>query len=277
MAPARTLTLAGVTIPRFGLGTFELNDAPCAATVAAALHLGVRHIDTAERYQNERFVGEGLRASGVPREDVFVTSKVWFDHLDPPLFLAAVEASLLRLGLHQLDLCLIHWPNPNVPLRDTLDALAKVKRRGVARAVGVSNFPPGLLREAVARSPEPLAVNQVEYHPYLDQSPLRAVLAEAGMGLTAYCPLARGKVLRDPVIGAIAQRHGVSPAAVTLAWLLHQDNVLVVPKSRAPARIEDNLTALDVTLSAGEIAAISALATPRGRIIDPSFAPDWAA
>ncbi|MEO1104141.1 MAG: aldo/keto reductase, partial [Pseudomonadota bacterium] len=165
----------------------------------------------------------------------------------------------------------------DVPLKECIAALCSLKARGLTRAIGVSNFPPALLREAIALASEPLAVNQVEYHPYLDQSALLAALREAGMGLTAYCPLARGQVLTEPVIGDIATRHGVSAATVAVAWLIAQDSVIAIPRSRSPERLAENLKAETLVLSAEETAAISALAHPGGRLVSPAFAPDWAA
>lgn len=269
------LDVAGVSIPRLGLGTWPMTGETCAKAVAAALAAGYRHVDTAEMYGNEAEVGEGLASAGVPRDEVFVTSKVWYDHLAPDAMMAAAETSLRRLGLERLDLYLIHWPSPSVPVREAVKGLGAVQRAGLARAVGISNFPAALVEEAVAAADVPLAVNQVEYHPYLDQTPVRRALARHGMGLTAYCPLARGKVLDDPVIRAVAVRHGASASAVTLAWLLAQDGVIAIPKSASPERLADNLTALNVSLSAEDMAAIGGLARPDGRLIDPEWAPAW--
>ncbi|MBJ3776698.1 aldo/keto reductase [Acuticoccus mangrovi] len=270
-----TFDVAGVSIPKLGIGTFGMNDEACARAVAAGLDLGYRHVDTAEMYQNEKAVGEGIRASGLARDDVFVTTKVWHDHLADGILQAAAEASLERLGLDRVELYLIHWPGRTTPVAEAVAALCKVKHRGLARAVGISNFPVALIEEAVAAADVPLAVNQVEYHPYLDQSKVLATLRKHGMGLTAYCPLARGKVLEDEVIAAIARRHGVPPATIALAWLIGQDGVIAIPKSASPERLKDNFRALDVSLDADERAAISALADPGGRLIDPEFAPNW--
>jgi len=269
------LDVAGVSVPRLGLGTWPLAGETCARAVEAALALGYRHVDTAEMYGNEREVGEGLRASGVARKDVFLTSKVWHEHLAPDAMMRAAEGSLERLGIDRLDLFLIHWPSREVPVREAVRGLCAVHARGLARAVGISNFPVALVEEAVAAASVQLAVNQVEYHPYLDQSAVRAVLARHGMGLTAYCPLARGKVLDEPVIVAIAKRLGTSAAAVTIAWLLAQEGVVAIPKSASPERLGENLAALDVRLTAQDVAAIDRLAQPDGRLIDPEFAPAW--
>lgn len=270
-----TFDVAGVSIPKLGIGTFGLQDEECARVVAAGLAGGYRHVDTAQMYANEAAVGEGVRASGLAREEVFVTSKVWKDQLRDGVLQAAAEASLRRLGFDQLDLYLIHWPSPQVPVHEAVKALCEVQRRGLARAVGVSNFPVALIEEAVAAADVPLAVDQVEYHPYLDQSKVLAALRRHGMGLTAYCPLARGAVAHEPAIVAIAERHGVSPATVALAWLLAQPSVIAIPKSARPERLRENLGALDVRLSEEERAAIDALKRPDGRLVDPEGAPTW--
>lgn len=276
--PARTVDVAGVSIHKLGLGTYDLHDGACVRAVEEGLKAGYRHVDTAEMYQNEDVVGDGIRASGVPRDEVFVTSKVWHEHLSEGMLESAAEASLKRLGLDRVDLYLIHWPSRAIAVADAVRALCKVKHRGLARAVGVSNFPTRMIEEAVAAAAAAdveLAANQVEYHPFLDQAPVLATLRRYKMALTAYCPLARGKVLKDPTIAAIAGARGVSPATVALAWLVGQDGVIAIPKSSSPERLAENLAALDLELTAAERAAIDALRSPGGRLVDPSFAPDW--
>ncbi|MEM6761564.1 MAG: aldo/keto reductase [Pseudomonadota bacterium] len=266
---------AGVRIPSIGLGTFDLLGDECRYAVAEGLRAGYRHVDTAANYHNEDAVGDGIRASGVPRGEIFLTTKVWHDQLNDGALQRSAEASLKRLQVDQVDLLLIHWPSPDVPIAEAVSALCAVARAGLARAIGVSNFTTAMVREAVAAADRPLAVNQVEYHPYLDQSKLRAVLAEFSMGLTAYSPLARGVIMDEPVIKAAAARHGVPPAAIALAWLIRQDGVIAIPKSRSPERMRESLAALSVTLGDDEVAAIDALKRPDGRIIDPAFAPEW--
>ncbi|WP_205648489.1 aldo/keto reductase [Acuticoccus kandeliae] len=272
---AATFDVAGVSIPKLGIGTFELHDEACIRAVSSGLQAGYRHVDTAERYQNEHAVGEGIRASGLPRDEVFLTSKVWHDHLEDTMMTAAAEASLERLGFDRLDLYLIHWPSPDVPVADAVRAICRLQERGLTRLVGISNFPVKLIEEAVAAATVPLAVNQVEYHPFLDQTKVLNALRKHGMGLTAYCPLARGRVLDNPVIAGIAEKLGVTPAVVTLAWLIGQDSVLAIPKSGSPERLAENLKAESLTLSAEDRAAIDALASPEGRVISPAFAPEW--
>jgi len=247
----------------------------CSALVASALDAGYRHIDTAEVYRNETEVGDGVRASGVPRAEIFLTTKVWRDGLAAGELERHAEASLGRLGVDYVDLLLIHWPNPDVPLEETLTALARVKRLGMARAIGVSNFTVALLEEAVARSSEPLLVNQVEYHPYLSQRRVREAAQRLGVALTAYSPLAQGRVNDDPVLIAIGAAHGVEPAQVALRWLVQQ-GVAVIPKTASPDRARTNLEqALSLQLSDGEMARISALAEPSSRTVNMPFAPEW--
>jgi diketogulonate reductase-like aldo/keto reductase len=271
----RTFDVAGVSIPKLGIGTYGLSGEAGAKAVAGGIKAGHRHVDTAEMYENETEVGEGIRASGVARDDLFVTSKCWWTNIGDGDLQRACEASLKRLGLDRLDLYLIHWPNPGIPLAGSLKALAEVRERGLTRAVGVSNFPVALLDEAVALSKVPLAVNQVEYHPYLSQAKLLAAVTRHGMGLTAYSPIAKGRVGTDPVIRRVAAAHGVSPIVATLAWLIGQAPVIAIPKSGSPERLAEHLQAYTVDLTADERAAIGGLAGPGSRIVDPAHAPLW--
>ena len=262
-------------MPKVGLGTYRMAGEACSALVASALDAGYRHIDTAEVYRNETEVGDGVRASGVPRAEIFLTTKVWRDGLAAGELERHAEASLGRLGVDYVDLLLIHWPNPDVPLEETLTALARVKRLGMARAIGVSNFTVALLEEAVARSSEPLLVNQVEYHPYLSQRRVREAAQRLGVALTAYSPLAQGRVNDDPVLIEIGAVHGVEPAQVALRWLVQQ-GVAVIPKTASLDRARANLEqALSLQLSNREMARISALAEPGSRTVNMPFAPEW--
>jgi 2,5-diketo-D-gluconate reductase B len=262
-----------LAMPRLGLGTWALKGEDCARAVAEALMLGYRHIDTAEMYGNEEAVGRGLRAGGVPREQLFVTTKVWWENLAAPD--RALEASLRRLDTPYVDLFLIHWPNPAVPLAPTLALMQVLRERGLCRAIGVANFPPKLLREALATG-APIAANQVEYHVMLDQSRLRSLCAENNVVLTAYSPLGKGGLVDDPVLARIAARHGVTGAQVALAWLLGQEMVAAIPKSGRAENMRANLAALSLVLDAEDRAAIAALPKDR-RFVNPAFAPDWAA
>jgi diketogulonate reductase-like aldo/keto reductase len=265
----------GAAIPAIGLGTWQLRGEECAAVVADALSAGYRHVDTASMYGNEEAVGQGLRLSGVPREEVFVTTKVWPDDLAPADLSRSAEASLRRLGLRQVDLLLIHWPNAAIPLAGTIRALCEAKRARLARHIGVANFTVRLLDEAVALADEPIVANQCEYHPYLDQSLVRAECRKHGAAFVSYCPIGKAQVLGEPVIAEIAGAHGRTPAQVVLRWHLQQPNVAAIPKSGNPRRIRENLAVFDFSLTDEEMARISALARRGGRMVSPSWAPRW--
>jgi diketogulonate reductase-like aldo/keto reductase len=275
MPKAHLVEANGASIPALGLGTFRLEGEHCSEIVAHAISVGYRHVDTAKMYGNEDAVGEGLKASGIDRNEVFVTTKVWWEDIAPGHLERSAEASLKRLGLSDVDLLLIHWPNAAVPLRDSIGALCNVRRRGLARHVGISNHPSAMLREAVSLATEPLVCDQVEYHPYLAQSAVLAAARENGMALTSYCPLGKGTLLDDPTITGIAEAHGRTPAQVVLRWHVQQPGVVAIPKSGTPSRVEANLDVFDFTLSDDEMSTLSGLARPNGRVIDPGFAPKW--
>lgn len=270
-----TIDAAGVAMPVIGLGTWDLRAAECVAVVDEAISLGYRHIDTAAMYANEREVGEGIRNSGIDRAELFVTTKVWPDNLAPKDLLASAEASLERLGLSHVELFLIHWPSKTIPLAQSIDALCEVKRRGWARAIGVANFTAAMVDEAAARAVEPLACNQVEYHPYLSQKRVLEAGRRHGMVLTAYCPIARGKVFDDPVLTEIAAAHGKTAGQVALRWLIQQPGVSAIPKTARRERLIENLGAVDFNLSDAEMARIAGLARPDGRLIEEETAPVW--
>ena len=260
-------------LPRIGLGTWQVQD--CAAIVAHALRLGYRHVDTARKYGNERAVGEGIRASGVPRGEIFVTTKVSHEHLRAADVARSVEDSLAQLQTGYVDLLLVHWPSPDgVPLAETLQAMAAAKRAGLVREIGVANFNIALLEEAVRVSPEPLAALQAEYHPYLDQSKLLAACRRLRLDFIAYCPLGRGRLPGDPVIGEIARHAGRTPAQVALRWLLQQ-GVAAIPRSSNPQRVAENLGALGFELAPGDMRRIDALKRADGRVASPAMAPAW--
>src|SRR5437588_616866 len=183
----------GARIPLIGLGTWDLRGRVCARVVEQALRLGYRHVDTAQAYENEREVGEGVRACSVKRDEVFVTTKVWWTHFAPRELERSVKDSLAKLRLSDVNLLLLHWPNPQVPLSETIGALARMKTMGLARHIGISNFTVALIEEAVRLSPEPLVTNQIEYHPYLDQTKVIAACRRHGLSVAAYSPLARGE------------------------------------------------------------------------------------
>ncbi len=264
----------GARIPVLGLGTMTLKDETCVEIVSAALRLGYRHLDTAQMYGNEREVGEGLGASGVRREEVFLTTKVWHDRLAPGDLERSVDDSLTKLNVAAVDLLLIHWPNPKIPVADTLRSLAQVKRDGRTRHIGVANFPTGLLAEAVRDTIEPLVNNQIEVHPYIDQTKVIAASRGHGLTVTAYCPLARGKVPDDEVLVRIGAAHGKSASQVALRYLV-QLGLAVIPRSSKPERVAENFAIFDFTLSDAEMAEIAALRRRDGRLVNPPHAPKW--
>ncbi|MEL6616208.1 MAG: aldo/keto reductase [Bacteroidota bacterium] len=270
---SRQLFVHGVAVPTLGLGTYQLTGDTATRAVRDALDVGYRHIDTAQIYGNETEVGRGIAASGVSRGDLFLTTKVWRDRLAPEAVHRSTDESLRRLGTDYVDLLLMHWPADDVPLADTLGALAEVRDAGKARLIGVSNTPSEMLRRALAIEPT-LATNQVEYHVFLGQDALLEPIRESGMFLTAYSPIARGRVLDDPTLQAIADAHGATTVQVALAWLVQQDRVAAVPKATSRAHIAANLAALDLALTPDEVARIDGLARGQ-RLVDPGFAPAW--
>ena len=267
----------GAKIPAIGFGTWPMRGEACRRAVSEALEAGYRHIDTAAMYQNEREVGEAIRGSGVPRDSVFVTTKIGAESLAEGDLQRAVAASLKKLGMDQVDLVLIHWPSRRLSAADTIRTLNDVKRRGMARHIGVSNYTTRLLEESWAASEAPIVVNQCEYHPYLNQAKVIAACRAHGTAFTSYSPLGKGtELLSDPVVTAIAERFGRTPAQVVLRWHIQQDGVIAVPKSGTPSRIRENLAVFDFALGSEEMAAVSGLAKPDGRVIDPcDAAPDW--
>jgi 2,5-diketo-D-gluconate reductase B len=264
----------GAEIPVMGFGTSGLGKS-AAEIVAIALRLGYRHIDTARKYGTERGVGDGIRASGVPREEIFLTTKVSHENLRPADFARSVETSLSELQVDYVDLLLIHWPNPQIPVAECMAPLVAAKRKGLAQHIGVANFTVKLLEEAIQASAEPLVTNQVECHPYLDQTKMIAALRRHGMALTAHCPLGRGRLIGDPVLSAIAHERKKTLAQIALRWLIQQEIIAAIPRSSRPERIAENLDVFDFRLTADEMDRISALARPDGRVANPSFSPVW--
>ena len=269
---AETLSVQGVEIPKLGFGTWQLTGRACEVAVRDALELGYRHIDTARMYANEAEVGQGLHDSGLNRDEVFVTTKLWRDELDAAGVRGALEHSLRDLRTEYVDLLLIHWPNPRVALADTLGAMGEAQDAGRVRHLGVANFPTAMLREALELAP--LICDQVEYHPYLAQPAVLELARERDLMLTAYSPLAQGAVLRDPVIAQIAEAHGKTAGQVVLRWLLDQPNVAAIPKAASHEHRASNLDVFGFELSDDERGKIAGLAHD-GRTIDPSIGPEW--
>jgi 2,5-diketo-D-gluconate reductase B len=242
--------------------------------VEAALRLGYRHLDTAQMFGNEREVGAGMRVSSVPREEIFLTTKVWFTRLAAGDFERSVDESLERLALPWVDLLMIHWPNAQVPLAESIASLCKVKKAGLAKNIGVANFNVAMIDEAVQLGSEPIAALQVETHPYLNQSKVIAAASRHGMAVVGYCPLARGKVPADETLQRIGRAHGKSPAQVSLRYL-EQQNIMPIPRTSKRERLVENLGSLDFMLSAPEMAEIAKLMRPDSRIVSPPQAPRW--
>ncbi|MGH8622060.1 MAG: aldo/keto reductase [Burkholderiales bacterium] len=270
-----TLSSNGAQIPAIGFGTSQLGN--CAEFVATALKLGYRHIDTAWKYGTEQGVGEGIKASGVPRRDLFLCTKVSHEYLRAADFARSVEESLRRLQTDYVDLLHVHWPSTDgIPLAETMGALAKAKREGKARHIGVANFNIAMTAEAIRLCPEPLVTLQAEYHPYLDQSKVLAFCRKAGLVLTAYCPLGRGRLFKDPVIAEIARAKDRTVAQVALRWLVQQGNIAPIPRSSNPQHMAESLKIFDFSLTPEEMKRIFALKRPDGRIANPvGRAPAW--
>ena len=272
--PIPVIEVRGAKIPAIGMGTMTLKEKTCVDAVSAALRMGYTNLDTAERYGNEQWVGEGLRASGVAREKIFITTKVYVDKLAPADFDQSVDDSLKRLQLPSVDLLLIHWPSATVPLSDQISSLCKAKRNGLTKHVGVANFTVKLLDEAMKLTTEPLVNNQIEVHPFLDQSKVLAACKKHGLSVTAYCPIARGKVPGAEVLERIGKAHGKSASQVSLRYLTQQ-GIVPIPRSANPEHLKANLDVFDWSLTDTEMAEIGKLAKPDGRVVNPPHHPDW--
>jgi len=270
----QTITANGATIPVLGLGTWQLNGATGSRITEQALRLGYRHLDCALIYGNEREVGEGLHASGVKRNDIFITTKVPHTELAPPALERAVKQSLANLRVTEVDLLLIHWPNPQIPLAETMGAMCKMKQEGYARHIGISNFTVALIEQAVKLSSEPIVTNQIEWHPYLDEHKVHAACRKHGIAVTAYCPIARGRAVGDEVLTRVGKRHGKTAGQVSLRWLI-QKGAIVIPRTSKVERLTENMTVFDFELSAADMAEVDALAKPAGRVVSVGWAPRW--
>ncbi|WP_267549133.1 aldo/keto reductase [Rhizobium rhizogenes] len=265
----------GASIPALGFGTFRVPGPDTERMVAHVLRNGYRHIDTAQIYGNEAEVGSGIKHSGIARGDLFLTTKVWVENYRHDAFIASVDESLTKLKTDYVDLLLLHWPNDAVPLAEQIGALNEVAKAGKVRHIGVSNFNRALMREAVTLSDLPLVTNQVEFHPYLDQSAVLGTARDLGMSVTGYYAMADGKVLSDAVLKEIAGRHGKSVAQIVLRWIVQQD-LIVLSKTVSESRAMENAAVFNFALTQDEMAAIHALARPDGRIVSPDgLAPVW--
>ena len=263
----------GFRIPIVGLGTWALRGRDCARLTEQAIRIGYRYIDTAQMYDNECEVGEGVRATGL-RDEVMITTKVQPTMLAPHDLERSVKESLARLRLDVIDLLLIHWPNPRVPLAETLGAMAKMKREGYTRQIGVSNFTVALVEQANKISREPLVCNQVECHPFLKQDKVISACREHGMAVVAYSPIARGGAQGNKLLERIGKAHSKTAAQVCLRWLVQQ-GIVVIPRTSRAERLEENFMLFDFELSDAEMREIAGLARPGGRIVDWTWSPHW--
>lgn len=266
----------GANMPALGFGTFRMKDDAVHAILPKAIALGFRHIDTAQIYKNEAAVGAAIKASRVPRADIFLTTKVWVDRFRHDDLHASVEESLAKLDTDYVDLLLLHWPKSDVPLAERIGALNEVVKAGKARHIGISNFNTAMMAEAVKLSEAPLATNQVEYHPYLDQTKVIEGARKAGLSVTAYYVMADGKVPKDQLLREIGASHGKTAAQVALRWVIQQEGLVALSKTATEARLKENFDIFDFALTAHEMQAIHALAVPDGRIINPAhLAEAW--
>jgi 2,5-diketo-D-gluconate reductase B len=249
--------IKGQKVPSLGLGTWRLSGQECARCVERALGLGYRHIDTAQMYANEGEVGRGIRNSGVDRGTIFLVTKVSTSNFSPDEVIRSTHGSLKKLQTDYVDLLLMHWPNPSVPLGETLGAMAELQEEGNVRHVGVSNFPPSMVEEATRYAT--VFCNQVEYHPYTAQVELLEQAKKLDYLLTAYSPVAKGRVSRDATLGKIGKFHGKTPAQVALRWLIQQEKVVAIPKAASEDHLRSNFDIFDFELSDEEMERIFAL------------------
>lgn len=270
----KEVKIKGATIPALGLGTFQLEDSKAFEMTQEAISVGYRHIDTAQAYKNESGVGRAIQASGVARKDIFLTTKVWWQNLAKKDFLPSVEQSLKNLNTDYVDLLLIHWPNPAVPVAEYMEELMKAQQKGYAKYIGVSNHPTKLLDEVLATGAD-IITNQVEYHPLINQEKLYTYLQQHNLTLTAYSPIAQGKVIGNPILKSIAEKYGKNEVQVSLRWLMQQDNVLAIPRTSKAERLASNIEVFDFELTQEEVSQIDQLKKDNIRVVNPSFAPAW--
>ena len=266
------VNVRGVPVPALGFGTWPMRGRECREGVEHALAIGYRHLDTAQAYENEAEVGEAIRSSSVPRDEIFLTTKVRPGNFARDRARSSALESLDALGTDTIDLLLLHWPNDEVPLEETLESLSGLVEEGAVRHLGVSNFPSSLVERA--QSMTDIFCNQVEYHPFLSQTRLLEQARQHGHLLTAYSPIAKGRVLDEPILVEIGGRHGKNPVQVTLRWLAQQDRVAAVPKASRPEHRVANFDIFDFELSEEEMQVIHGLAHNQ-RLVDPENGPDW--
>lgn len=271
----RYISLSNIDIPALGFGTWQMSGEECQSAVEQAIHTGYRHIDTAQIYENEEEVGQAIAHSGIARDNIFLTTKIWMDRVRDGDLQKSMKESLDRLKTDYVDLTLIHWPVEDVPFEETMQALEEVQKHGQTRLIGVSNFTRDQMREVVEELGCNIVNNQVEYHPYLSQRPVLDYIEERAMFLTAYSPLARGKVFEDSTLKTLAQKYDKNPGQITLRWLIQQDRVAAIPKASKSEHLVNNFDIFDFELSDEDMAQIHGLASEDGRLIDPDWAPEW--
>jgi len=275
-AATATLKTGGANIPLLGFGTYGMSGALLQNVLVAALQKGFHHIDTAQMYQNEPDVGAAIRSSGVSRSAVFVTTKVWVGNYSRERFMTAVDESMRNLQTDYIDLLLVHWPRGGAPIEAQIEGLNRAVDSGKVRHTGVSNYNAAMMRAAAGMSDHPLVTNQVEYHPFLDQSAVLKEAASSGSSLMAYCGMAVGRVFETPLLKDIAAQHGRSVAQIVLRWLIQQPNVLALSRTEKAERLPQNADVFDFTLTSDEMTSISNLKRPGSRIVNPpQLAPDW--
>jgi diketogulonate reductase-like aldo/keto reductase len=265
-------TIQDTKIPALGFGTCQLKKEKCRQSVIDAIDIGYRHIDTALIYGNEAQVGQGIKDSGIDRKKLFLTTKIWYSDLAPNQLRKELERGLRAFQTDYVDLLLIHWPNPDIPLKETLQAMMTLQQEGKLRHIGVSNFPTALVEEAIAIAP--IFCNQVEYHPYLGQQKLIEQARANDMLLTAYCPLAKGGLFKEIALQELAQKYDKTVAQVTLRWLLQQDRIAAIPRSTKHEHRKQNIDIFDFELTDEEMRSIHQL-DAQLRAINPDIAPEW--
>lgn len=272
----QTVNANGANIPALGFGTFRMPEEDVHRILPQALKLGFRHVDTAQVYKNEAAVGDAIAKSGVSRGDIFLTTKVWVDQYKHDDFIRSVDESLTKLKTDYVDLLLLHWPKSDVPLAERIGALNELHKAGKVRNIGISNFNVALMDESVRLSDAPIANNQIEYHPYLDQTKVIEAARKHGISITAYYMMADGKVPKDEVLRDIGAKHGKTAAQVALRWAVQQPDVIALSKTATESRLPENFDIFDFDLSDEEMKAIFALAKKDGRIVNPGhLAPEW--
>jgi 2,5-diketo-D-gluconate reductase B len=263
-----------LTIPALGFGTWQLTGDKCVEAVKKALEIGYRHIDTAQIYDNEAEVGKAIKESGIDRHAIFLTTKIWFTNFKKDDVRKSFEESLKKLQTDYVDLLLVHWPNPDVELKETLEAMQALKEEGKVKAIGVSNFPVALMKQAVEELKFEIACNQVEYHVLLNQKPVLEYTQAHDMILTAYSPLARGNLEDNAELGMIAGKHNKTVSQIALRWLIQQKNVVAIPKASSEEHIRKNFQIFDFELDQEDIDTINQLNGSQ-RFINPDIAPEW--